>query len=137
MFPLLITVCGAAIAARQFATGSPVAGAVLALVFAVLAFLLSPLFFPRSLAAAEAQRRSAADGRPIVYWRPGCPFCLRLRASLGMAARRVHWVDIWADPAGAAAVREVTGGDETVPTVVFAGQSHVNPDPGWLRRQLA
>jgi mycoredoxin len=97
---------------------------------------LSPLVFPRSLDAAEAQRRTADDGRPIVYWRPGCRYCLRLRVRLGRDARRAYWVNIWRDPAGAAAVREVTGGDETVPTAVLAGQPFVNPDPRWLRERL-
>ncbi|WP_067509290.1 glutaredoxin domain-containing protein [Actinoplanes sp. TFC3] len=99
----------------------------------VLAVLSSPLVFPRSLSAAEAQRRSARDGKGIVYWRPGCPFCLRMRMVLFLRGRRLHWVDIWKDPAGAAAVREVAGGNETVPTVVLNGEPHVNPAPGWLR----
>ena len=106
------------------------------LVFAALAFLLSPLVFPRSLGAAQAQQRSARDGRPIVYWRPGCRYCLRLRLRLGRDAGRAYWVNIWSDPAGAAAVRSVTGGDETVPTVVANGESVVNPEPGWLRQRL-
>lgn len=104
--------------------------------FAVLAVLVSPLLFPRSIPAAEAQRRSATDGRAVVYWRPGCPFCMRLRATLGVTARRAHWVDIWQDPEGAAAVRAVADGNETVPTVILAGAPHVNPDPRWLRSRL-
>lgn len=102
----------------------------------LLAAVGSPLVFPRSMTAAEAQRRSAADGRAIVYWRPGCPFCMRLRATLGGTARRAYWVDIWKDPEGAAAVRTVADGNETVPTVMLAGSPHVNPDPRWLRSQL-
>lgn len=53
----------------------------------------------------EAQRRSAVDGRPVVFWRPGCAYCMRLRVRLGRGSRQVYWVDIWRDPAGAAAVR--------------------------------
>ncbi|GAA3344510.1 hypothetical protein GCM10020358_48090 [Amorphoplanes nipponensis] len=106
------------------------------LAFALLAAFVSPALFPRSLTAAEAQRRSATDGRAIVYWRPGCPFCVRLRATLGGAARRAHWVDIWRDPEGAAAVRAVADGNETVPTVVLAGTPYVNPDPRWLLSRL-
>ena len=105
-------------------------------VFAVLAVAASPLAFPRSVPAAEAQRRSASDGKAIVYWRPGCPFCVRLRATLGLRSRRAHWVDIWKDPEGAAAVREVADGNETVPTVIVAGRPYVNPDPRWLRSAL-
>jgi mycoredoxin len=121
----------------QLTKGSTGAGVALALAFVLLAVAVSPLAFPRSLTAVEAQRRSAADGRPIIYWRPGCQYCLRLRFRLGPLARRAYWVDIWRDPGGAAAVRSITGGDETVPTVVVAGQPYINPDPGWLRQQMA
>jgi hypothetical protein len=97
---------------------------------------MSPLVFPRSITAAEAQRRSTEDGRAIVYWRPGCQYCIRLRLKLGGVARRAYWVNIWTDPEGAAAVRAIAGGNETVPTVVQAGHSQVNPNPEELRRQL-
>src|SRR3954454_16964215 len=102
------------------------------LFFAVLALLVSPLAFPKSVTDAEARARSAQDGRAIVYWRPGCPFCMRLRASLGRhadscrpggrfcmrlrpwlgpQADRLHWGDFGADPAGAASVRAVADGN--------------------------
>jgi glutaredoxin len=94
------------------------------------------VWFPRSISAQEAQRRSAVDGRPVVFWRPGCKYCIRLRIRLGRSARQLHWVSIWRDPAGAAAVRAANDGNETVPTVVVAGQPHTNPDPDWVREQL-
>ncbi|MFD9515661.1 glutaredoxin domain-containing protein [Streptomyces mirabilis] len=97
----------------------------------------SPLIFPRSIGALEAQRRSAVDGRPVVFWRPGCKYCGRLRIRLGRSARQLHWVNIWRDPAGAAAVRAANDGNETVPTVVVAGQPYTNPDPAWVREQLS
>lgn len=112
------------------------AGPLPLIVLAALAVAFSPLAFPRSIPAAEAQRRSAADGKPIVYWRPGCPFCMRLRATLGLRAHRAHWVDIWRDPEGAAAVRAVADGNETVPTVILAGEPLVNPDPRRIRAAL-
>ncbi|SCL26747.1 mycoredoxin [Micromonospora pallida] len=127
---------GLAAATPQLAQGSPGSGALDFLLFAALAVLFSPLPFPRSVSAAEAQERGAVDGRPIVYWRPGCRYCLRLRARLGRDARTAHWVDIWRDAAGAAAVRRIAGGNETVPTVVVDGQPYVNPAPRWLRDQL-
>jgi mycoredoxin len=123
-------------AGLQLVTGTPVLAAILLLAVGVLAALQSPLVFPRSVGAAVAQDRSAADGRPVIYWRPGCPFCLRLRVRLGSDARRAHWVNIWADPAGAAAVRAVADGNETVPTVVAGDRFFVNPDPGMLRERL-
>ncbi|WP_458247948.1 glutaredoxin domain-containing protein [Streptomyces sp. MAI_2237] len=135
--PLLILLCGAALAAELALDGSPVQAAVVLLVFLVLAAVNSPLIFPKSVDAQEAQRRSTADGRPVVYWRPGCTYCVRLRLRLGRRARRLHWVDIRRDPAGAAVVRAANGGDETVPTVVVGGRAHTNPDPEWVRRQLS
>ncbi|MEU9825311.1 glutaredoxin domain-containing protein [Micromonospora chersina] len=122
------------LAALRAAT--PVVGAVELLVFVALAVLFSPLAFPRSLPAAKARERSARDGRPVVYWRPGCRYCLRLRLHLGRRAGRAYWVNIWRDPDGAAAVRAVTGGDETVPTVVLRDEAVVNPEPAWLRDRL-
>ncbi|GAA3848722.1 glutaredoxin domain-containing protein [Streptomyces sedi] len=136
VLPMLFVLSGVAIAVAQGLGGNP-GGAVVALVaFLVLAGVYSPLFFPRPVSAEEARRRSAVDGRPVVFWRPGCKYCVRLRVRLGRGARRAHWVDIWRDPAGAAEVRAANGGDETVPTVVVAGRPHTNPDPRWVRAQL-
>lgn len=134
--PMLFAFGGAAAVALGVG-GSPGAGVAVLVVFVLLGVVHLPVLFPRPTGALEAQRRSAADGRPVVFWRPGCTYCLRLRLRLGRSARRAYWVDIWRDPAGAAAVRAVNGGDETVPTVVVAGESHTNPAPAWVRRQLS
>jgi mycoredoxin len=128
-------ICGTVLATVDVVTGSSGTGVAL-LWFAVLAVVLSPLPFPRSIGAVQAQKASAQDGRPIIYWRPGCPYCIRLRTRLGRQARRAHWVDIWSDPAGAAAVRAITGGDETVPTMVSGAESLVNPDASRVRELL-
>lgn len=136
ILPMLLTACGVFVATTTAVQGLTGVAVVLLLLFVLLAGLHSPLAFPRSIGAKEAQRRSADDGRPIVYWRAGCMYCLRLRMRLGRSARRLHWVDIWRDPAGATVVRAANNGDETVPTVVVAGRPHVNPDPEWVRGQL-
>ncbi len=72
----------------------------------------------------------AAQQPVTVYTRPGCPYCYLLRR--GLRRRRVTFteVDIWADPAAAAAVRAVADGNETVPTVHVADQWLVNPRAG-------
>jgi mycoredoxin len=128
----LALAAGLIVAAVQFATGGYVLGAIELAVFVALAASWSPLAFPRSPGLDRARQ----DGRPVIFWRPGCTYCQRLRIRLGRDGRRAHWVNIWADPAAAAAVRAITGGDETVPTVELNGQPHVNPDPGWLRDRL-
>ncbi|MGW6824240.1 glutaredoxin domain-containing protein [Streptomyces sp. NPDC055005] len=133
---MLFMLCGTVLAAGVLLRGAPGAAAVLLLLFGLLAGVHSPLVFPKSISAAEARRRSAVDGLPIVFWRSGCKYCIRLRIRLGRGADRLHWVDIWRDPDGAAAVRAVNDGNETVPTVVVAGRPHVNPDPRWVREQF-
>ncbi|MFF6836305.1 glutaredoxin domain-containing protein [Streptomyces sp. NPDC012438] len=134
--PLLFLLCGSAVAGAVLRESPGRAAAVL-LLFVFLAVAHSSLVFPRSVSAEEARRLGAVDGRPIVFWRPGCRYCLRLRARLGRDARRLHWVDIWRDPEGAAEVRAVNDGDETVPTVLLAGRPYVNPDPRWVRARLS
>ncbi|MFD7712961.1 glutaredoxin domain-containing protein [Streptomyces sp. NPDC059785] len=134
--PVLYVLCGLALAAGQAFTGAFGVAAVLLVVFVLIAGVHSSLVFPKPVGAQEAQRRAAVDGRPVVFWRPGCKYCIRLRFRLGRRARQAYWVDIWRDPAGAAVVREANDGNETVPTVVVAGRPHVNPDPAWVREQL-
>lgn len=65
-----------------------------------------------------------------LYWRPGCPFCMRLRLALLLRRVRINQVNIWKDKDAAAFVRSVADGNETVPTVVVDGEAMVNPTPG-------
>ena len=65
----------------------------------------------------------------IVYYKPGCPFGIRLRVALrlhGFPFRAVRFRD---DEEGAAQVRAATDGDEISPTVRVGDQWLVNP--GW------
>ncbi|WP_338930404.1 glutaredoxin domain-containing protein [Streptomyces netropsis] len=137
ILPMLLVLCGSVLAAGLIVSGTSGVAAAVLLVFVLLAGVNSPLIFPGSTGVLEAQRRSAVDGQPVVFWRPGCKYCIRLRVRLGRSARQMHWVDIWRDPAGAAAVRAANDGNETVPTVILAGQPHTNPDPAWVREQLS
>lgn len=119
---------GVLLAARELISGSIGGAAILLAFFLLLAFLVSPLYFPRPVTATAP--------RPVIYWRPGCPYCLRLRTALGRRASRFQWVDIWQDPAAAAIVRGIADGNETVPTVVIGGAGFVNPSPRWLKEKL-
>ncbi|WP_067703312.1 glutaredoxin family protein [Nocardia jejuensis] len=77
----------------------------------------------------------SAEAAPelLVYRRPGCPFCSRLRRVLNRHGIVHREIDIWQDPEAAAFVRSVAGGNETVPTVVLragtAERNWVNPNP--------
>lgn len=62
-----------------------------------------------------------------LYWRPRCPYCIRLRWQVRRARLPVREVNIWKDPEGAARVRQITDGDETVPTVTIGTTALVNP----------
>jgi len=88
-------------------------------------------------ASAAEGAAAAADGRVVIYWRRGCPFTKRLRMVVGKRGAKAVWVDIWADPDGAAYVRSVNDGNETVPTVVIDGKPHTNPSPFKVRAALA
>ncbi|OEU95762.1 glutaredoxin domain-containing protein [Streptomyces oceani] len=68
----------------------------------------------------------------VLYWRPGCLFCMKLRAQLRFTDLRFRRVNIWRDSTAAAFVRSVADGNETVPTVSVAGHALVNPS----KRQL-
>jgi len=77
------------------------------------------------------------EASPVtVFWRPGCPYCMHLRARLRRARIHVDEVDIWRDPAGAAFVRSVAGGNETVPTVRIGDHALVNPSAGRLIEEI-
>lgn len=67
-----------------------------------------------------------------------CGYCQRLKAQLGRAGIRWAEVDIEADEASAELVRRVNGGNETVPTLVFAdGSALTNPSLRQVTDKLA
>jgi hypothetical protein len=59
-----------------------------------------------------------------------------LRFGLRGARVPAEWVNIWEDSAAAARVRDITGGDEIVPTVVVGTKSLVNPSAGQVAAAL-
>ncbi|MFD4879004.1 glutaredoxin domain-containing protein [Streptomyces sp. NPDC058420] len=68
----------------------------------------------------------------VVYWRPMCPYCIRLLTQLLFTRLKFTKVNIWKHPDAAAFVRSVADGNETVPTVTVAGRAMVNPSKGEL-----
>jgi mycoredoxin len=69
-----------------------------------------------------------------VYWRPGCGFCSSLLRGLERSGLEFDRVDIRQDEDGAAFVRSVARGNETVPTVQVGDVALVNPSaPDVLR----
>lgn len=64
---------------------------------------------------------------PVVYYKPGCPFGIRLRAAL--TVRRIAHISVRFrdDEQGAAHVRAVSSGLEISPTVYVNGKWLTNP----------
>jgi mycoredoxin len=78
------------------------------------------------------------EDRLVVYWRPGCPYCARLRTRLKFGRVPYTAVNIHEDPAAAAVVREHNGGDELVPTVRLDGDRWLsNPSYRDLRTAMS
>jgi len=66
-----------------------------------------------------------------------CGYCQRLKAQLGREGITFTEIDIEADPEAAAFVESVNGGNQTVPTVVFAdGTAMTNPTAKQVKEKL-
>ena len=63
-----------------------------------------------------------------MYTTPWCGYCVRLKKQLEREGIPFEEVDIERDPEAATLVESVNGGNQTVPTVVFAdGTALTNP----------
>lgn len=116
--------------------GQPLVGVVLAAVLLVLAWVFSPLFFPRSAQLDVAEQAARGEQAPLIFWKAGCTYCLWMRAALGPAGRQASWIDVQQDEAAAGLVRAANGGDLTTPTVLFGSGTRTNPSPSWVRHLI-
>jgi glutaredoxin len=108
----------------------------LVVVLLVVLAAMTPIAFPRSPGDDHARALAAERGAPLIYWRAGCAYCIRLRLALGFSGRRAVWVNVTRDPAASARVRSVNDGNETVPTVFVGAEHRTNPAPSWVRERL-
>ena len=73
-----------------------------------------------------------------MYSTPWCGYCRRLAGQLDREGIDYTVVDIEQDPAAAAYVMQVNGGNRTVPTVAFPdGSALTNPSITQVKAQLA
>ncbi|MCW2503311.1 MAG: glutaredoxin-like protein [Actinomycetia bacterium] len=73
-----------------------------------------------------------------IYTTTWCGPCRRLRSQLDREGIAYETIDIEQDESAAAFVRSVNGGNQTVPTVVFAdGGSLTNPTVAQVKLRLA
>lgn len=134
---LLVLGATALLAGQAVAGGHVVFAVGYALAGFALAYWLSPWQGGRSTTHAEVAGGPLAENGVVIYWRPGCVFCARLRARLGSLRSRATWVNIWQDPEAAAFVASVNDGNEVVPTVLIDGVPVTNPEPDRVREALA
>jgi len=77
------------------------------------------------------------DARPddlVVYYKPGCPYAIRLRAALTVYGIPFTSVRLRDDRTAAAKIREVTGGYEISPTVRIGATYLPNPTVNAVRQ---
>jgi mycoredoxin len=73
-----------------------------------------------------------------MYSTPWCGYCRRLKGQLAREGIAYLEVDIEQDPEAADLVRQVNGGDQTVPTLVFRdGSAATNPSLKDVKARLA
>lgn len=116
---LALLVVGAVLAwdAIEDSASRPVIAVGLAVVLAG-GWWLSPLRRGRHVPHARAQAESGDDDL-VVYWKPGCTYCIRLLARLDRFERdRIRWVNVWQDDAAAQFVADHNDGNVLTPTVM-------------------
>jgi mycoredoxin len=109
---------------------------IMVLVVVFLLVLTTPVLYPRSVSDDASRVAATEKSVPLVYWRPGCIFCLRLRVALLLRGKKAVWTNIRADAAAAARVRSVNDGNETVSTVFVGTEHRTNPSPSWVAQQF-
>lgn len=131
-----LAVAGVVFLTVETVASHPVVGIVGAALMLAYGWLISPALFPASADLASAQKQADAGQAPLVFWKPGCSYCILLRIRVGRAGHRISWVDSSVDEHARALVRSVNHGDHTTPTVLFRDERRTNPDVGWVRSLL-
>ncbi|MBW9215555.1 mycoredoxin [Mumia sp. zg.B53] len=73
-----------------------------------------------------------------MYSTPWCGYCKRLKGQLEREGIAFEEVDIESDEDAALVVAQANGGNQTVPTLVFAdGSALTNPSVAQVKAQLA
>ena len=76
-------------------------------------------------------------GQFTMYSTPWCGYCHRLKGQLDREGIEYDVVDIEQDPAAADLVMSVNGGNQTVPTLVYAdGTAQTNPSLAQVKAKL-
>ena len=91
---------------------------------------------PHSVDAASTD--SATTSELTIYSTPWCGYCHRLKGQLDREGISYREVDIEQEPDAAFVVEQVNGGNQTVPTLVYAdGTAQTNPSLAQVKAKLA
>jgi mycoredoxin len=86
----------------------------------------------------EDPSMTAAQPAVTMYTTPWCGYCVRLKKMMQLEGIEFAEVDIERDAAAADVVMNANGGNQTVPTLVFAdGTALTNPSITQVKAQLA
>ncbi len=78
------------------------------------------------------------SGSFTLYSTSWCGYCHRLKSQLSREGIEFTEIDIERDPASAEIVEKANGGNQTVPTLVFAdGSALTNPSVAQVKDKLA
>jgi mycoredoxin len=78
------------------------------------------------------------SGSVTMYTTPWCGYCHRLKGQLDREGISYELVDIEQHPEAAEVVERANGGDQTVPTLVYAdGSAQTNPSVSQVKEKLA
>ena len=73
-----------------------------------------------------------------MYTTPWCGYCVRLKGQLDREGITFDIVDIEQHPEAALLVEQANGGNQTVPTLIYAdGSSQTNPSVAQVKAKLA
>ncbi|MBM9463066.1 mycoredoxin [Aeromicrobium sp. YIM 150415] len=79
----------------------------------------------------------SAENQFVLYSTPWCGYCHRLKSQLQREGITFSEVDIEAEPEAALIVEQANGGNQTVPTLVFAdGSALTNPSVAQVKEKL-
>ncbi|MDN5724524.1 MAG: hypothetical protein L0G99_01150 [Propionibacteriales bacterium] len=133
----LFVICGGLLVVLGIRNGQP-----LDVTVGCLAILVAILFtqsFRRWVTRMQSRNQPEPnyDAPVVIFWRPGCGYCARLKRELGADGAKAEWANIWAHDQAMTLVKAANNGDETVPTVKINGTFHTNPDPVEVRLALS
>lgn len=84
------------------------------------------------------EQTEQTEGTFTMYSTPWCGYCHRLQGQLDREGIAYEIVDIERDPSAADLVMSVNGGNQTVPTLVYAdGTAQTNPSLAQVKAKLA